>query len=59
MGGKTLERLSVGDLHFYDLRGAAVTRLALSECMRSQVGAITGYTLNDVQPSWTPMERLN
>jgi hypothetical protein len=31
-------------LHFHDLRGTAVTRLALSGCTTPQIAAITGHS---------------
>jgi integrase len=34
---------------FNDLRGTAVTRLALVECTEAQIAAITGHSLNDVK----------
>ena len=37
------------DLHFHDLRGTAVTRLALAGCTVPQIAAITGHTLKDVE----------
>lgn len=37
------------DLHFHDLRGTAVTRLALAECTVPQIAAITGHSLKDVE----------
>lgn len=36
------------DLHFHDLRGTAVTRLALSNCTVPQIAAITGHSPRDV-----------
>ena len=36
-------------LHFHDLRGTAVTRLALAECTVPQIAAITGHSLKDVE----------
>jgi integrase len=47
--GKAFERAKLGDLHFHDLRGTAVTRLALSECTVPQIAAITGHSLKDVE----------
>src|ERR1019366_5633792 len=38
----------VDDLHFHDLRGTAVTRLALAGCTVPQIAAITGHSLKDV-----------
>src|SRR5262245_33182378 len=34
---------------FNDLRGTAVTRLALVECTEAEIAAITGHTLRDVR----------
>ena len=36
------------DLNFHDLRGTAVTRLALSGCTTPQIAAITGHSPRDV-----------
>lgn len=36
------------ELHFHDLRGTAVTRLALSGCTTPQIAAITGHSMGDV-----------
>jgi integrase len=36
------------DLHFHDLRGTAVTRLALAGCTVPQIAAITGHSPRDV-----------
>lgn len=48
--GKAFDRakLSDCDLHFHDLRGTAVTRLALSGCTIPQIAAITGHSPRDV-----------
>jgi hypothetical protein len=35
--------------HFHDLRGAAVTRLALSGCTAPEIAAITEHSLADVE----------
>ena len=37
------------NLHFHDLRGTAVTRLALSGCSVPEIAAITGHSLKDVE----------
>jgi integrase len=37
------------ELHFHDLRGTAVTRLALSGCTVPEIAAITGHALKDVE----------
>ena len=36
-------------LTFHDLRGTAVTRLALSGCTEAEIATITGHSLRDVQ----------
>jgi len=48
--GKAFDRARLGDhdLHFHDLRGTAVTRLALSGCTLAQIAAITGHSPRDV-----------
>ena len=48
--GKAFSRAGlVDDLHFHDLRGTAVTRLALAGCTVPQIAAITGHSLKDVE----------
>jgi integrase len=49
--GKAFERAKLGDydLHFHDLRGTAVTRLALSGCSVLQIASITGHAPADVE----------
>jgi len=42
---KTLSK----DLHFHDLRGTAVTRLALSNCSVPEIASITGHSMKTVQ----------
>jgi integrase len=48
--GTAFDRAKLGDedLHFHDLRGTAVTRLALSGCTVAQIAAITGHSPRDV-----------
>jgi integrase len=41
-------KLGDADLHFHDLRGTAVTRLALAGCTVPQIAAITGHSPRDV-----------
>jgi len=36
-------------LTFNDLRGTAVTRLALAQCTEAEIATITGHTLRDVR----------
>jgi integrase len=49
--GKAVERAGLGDedLHFHDLRGTAVTRLALAGCAVPEIASITGHSLQDVE----------
>jgi integrase len=47
--GKAFARAKLDDLHFHDLRGTAVTRLALAGCTVPQIAAITGHSLRDVE----------
>jgi integrase len=44
-----LDKVGIEDLRFHDLRGTAVTRLALSGCSVPQIAAITGHSLKDVE----------
>jgi integrase len=39
----------INGVTFNDLRGTAVTRLALVDCTEAQIAAITGHTLRDVR----------
>jgi hypothetical protein len=45
------DRAALGDedLHFHDLRGTAVTRLALSGCTVPEIAAPTGHSPRDVE----------
>jgi integrase len=49
--GKAFDRAGLDDedLHFHDLRGTAVTRLALSGCTVLEIAAITGHSPRDVE----------
>jgi integrase len=47
--GKACGKAGVTHLTYHDLRGTAVTRLAMAGCSTSQIGAITGHSLKDVQ----------
>jgi integrase len=40
---------SLKDLHFHDLRGTAVTRLALSNCSVPEIASNTGHSMKTVQ----------
>lgn len=48
--GKACTKAGIDDagLHFHDLRGTAVTRLALSGCTAQEIGAITGHSEKEV-----------
>ncbi|MGC2778485.1 MAG: tyrosine-type recombinase/integrase [Bradyrhizobium sp.] len=46
---KAFKKTSLKNLHFHDLRGTAVTRLALSGCSVPEIAAITGHSLKTVQ----------
>ena len=45
---KAKARANIEDLTFHDLRGTAVTRLAMAGCNNSQIASITGHSLRDV-----------
>ncbi|MFG1331234.1 tyrosine-type recombinase/integrase [Xanthobacter autotrophicus] len=47
--GKAAAKAGLGDLHFHDLRGTAVTRLALAGCTVPQIAAITGHSQKDAE----------
>lgn len=46
---KAFDRSGLEDLHFHDLRGTAVTRLAIAGCTVPEIAAITGHSLKDVE----------
>lgn len=46
---KARARAKLKHLRFHDLRGTAVTRLALSGCSVPEIAAITGHSLRDVE----------
>lgn len=46
---RAYKKAGISDLHFHDLRGTAVTRLALSDCSVPQIASITGHSLKTVQ----------
>jgi integrase len=46
---KAFKKTSLKDLHFHDLRGTAVTRLALSNCSVPEIASITGHSMKTVQ----------
>lgn len=46
---KAFAKTELVDLHFHDLRGTAVTRLALAGCTVTEIASITGHSLKDAQ----------
>jgi integrase len=46
---RACKRAGITGLTFNDLRGTAVTRLALSECTEAEIASITGHSLRDVR----------
>jgi hypothetical protein len=47
--GKAVKKARVVGVTFNDLRGTAVTRLALVGCTEAEIASITGHTLRDVR----------
>src|SRR5262249_39858687 len=47
--GKACKKAGIADVTFNDLRGTAVTRLALVGCTEAQIASITGHSLRDVR----------
>jgi integrase len=46
--GKACAKAGIDQLTFHDLRGTAVTRLAIAGCTESEIAAITGHSLKGV-----------
>jgi len=46
---KACTRAGIVGVTFNDLRGTAVTRLALAECSEAEIATLTGHTLRDVR----------
>ncbi len=46
---KACRACGIIDITFNDLRGTAVTRLALAECTEAEIATITGHSLRDVR----------
>jgi hypothetical protein len=42
------KRAGIQGLTFHDLRGTAVTRLALADCSEAEIATLTGHSMNDV-----------
>jgi integrase len=47
--GKACKRAGVTDVTFHDLRGTAVTRLAIAGCTEAEIATITGHSLRGVR----------
>ena len=47
--GKACDAAGIEGLTFHDLRGTAVTRLALAGCTVPEIASITGHSLRDVE----------
>ncbi|MDR6664270.1 tyrosine-type recombinase/integrase [Rhizobium sp. 1399] len=47
--GRACRAAGISDVTFNDLRGTAVTRLAIAGCTEAQIATITGHTLRDVR----------
>ena len=47
--GKACKQAGIVGVTFHDLRGTAVTRLALAGCTEAEIATITGHSLRDVR----------
>jgi integrase len=47
--GKACKAAAIVGVTFHDLRGTAVTRLALADCTEAEIAAITGLSLRSVR----------
>jgi integrase len=47
--GKACKKAGIEEVTFNDLRGTAVTRLALVGCTEAEIAAITGHSIRDVR----------
>lgn len=45
---KACAKAGVADVRFHDLRGTAITRMAIAGCSVPEIAAVTGHSLNDV-----------
>jgi hypothetical protein len=43
------KKAAIAGLTFNDLRGTAVTRLAMEQCTEAEIATITGHSLRDVR----------
>lgn len=46
---KCCAKVGIADLTFHDLRGTAITRMALAGCTVPEIAAVTGHSLKDVE----------
>ena len=47
--GKACRAAGISGITFHDLRGTAVTRLALADCTEMQIATLTGHSVRDVR----------
>lgn len=47
--GKACDKAGIAELTFHDLRGSAVTRLAVAGCSVPEIASLTGHSLKDVE----------
>jgi integrase len=47
--GKACRKAGITGVTFHDLRGTAVTRLAIAECTEPEIAPITGHSLRSVR----------
>src|SRR5262249_7311740 len=47
--GKATKRAKIAGVTFHDLRGTAVTRLAIAGCTEAEIATITGHSLRSVR----------
>jgi integrase len=47
--GKGCKRAGITGITFHDLRGTAVTRLAICGCTEAEIATITGHSLHSVR----------
>ena len=47
--GKACKKAGIVGVTFHDLRGTAVTRLAVAECTEAEIATITGHSLRSVR----------
>jgi integrase len=47
--GKACDKAGISGLTFHDLRGTAVTRMAIAGCSEPEIAAVTGHSIADVR----------